>query len=314
MSLGEVYHGDLLHYDLYMIAEFPDFSRLGIEHQKELTDFTSQFEPYSDFNFTGLFCWNVNNSTRISFLSDNLVLNMPDYITGKPTYSILGKNKLDESLAVLLQLSDSLRLVPEIVIENISDKPRFVIEEDRGNHDYIVSALDLAELQLNKLPKKRSLVENFKLQYPNLDVRTIDLNNAQNKRAIMETFDNWRLINKKLQAETEIEYKAVKRLLDNSHHFPQLYAIGIYDGKKMVAFNTYETSTQGYGISSFQKADKRNDGIYAYLTHEMAKSLVNLGCEYINFEQDLDIEGLRNSKLSYHPVRFLKKYIVSLTT
>lgn len=34
------------------------------------------------------------------------------------------------------------------------------------------------------------------------------------------------------------------------------------------------------------------------------------GCAFVNREQDLGIQGMRSAKMSYNPVRFIKKYRV----
>ncbi|HSX44948.1 MAG TPA: phosphatidylglycerol lysyltransferase domain-containing protein [Candidatus Saccharimonadales bacterium] len=293
-----------------MIAKFPNFSKLDISHQNEILDFTSQFDPYSDFNFTSLFSWNIDNSSQISILNENLIILLPDYISGDPVYSILGNNKIDESLIDLFQITDKLKLIPEVVVENISNKVLFEIIEDNDNNDYIVSSADLARLSPEKFAKKHLLVEKFKQNNPDLDVRYIPLDNSKARKVIVKSFEKWRKVNNKPRDVTRVELKAIKRLLDNVNHLKHVNAVGIYDAKKLIAFNIFESLENGYGLSSFQKAIKRSDGLYAMLTQEMSKYLVDMNCEYINFEQDLGIEGLRNSKRSYHPVKLLKKYLV----
>jgi len=295
-----------------------DFQKLELKDKERLEAFVKDYLPFSDFSFLSLFTYNTKGGVEYCFLNGNLVVKFEDYVTGENFYSLIGKHKLHETIDTLLAqakkdgLQSSLNLVPHSVLEHAPDlHERFTVEEDKDNFDYIVSSLDLAELHPEKLPKKRKLIEDFRQAYPDLSVRPIDLTDPKNQAAILQMCEDWRVINKKDKTEIEAEFSAIKRLLKNAHHFPNLYAVGVYDKDKLVAFNTYEVATHGHGISSFQKADRKYRGIYAFLTHEMAKSMHELGCQYINFEQDLGIEGLRSSKASWHPVNFLKKYKVS---
>lgn len=293
------------------------FKKLDIEDKQRIEKFAGKYLPFSDFTFLSLFSYNTNGTVEYCFLNQNLVIKFEDYITGENFYSILGEHQITETVHELMEqarsegINYSLNLVPHSVLEAEPGLHQvFHVEEDRDNFDYIVSSLDIAELAPEKFPRKRKLVENFKKDNPHLAVKPIDLSDPKNRKAILQTFDDWRVSNKKDVVDAELELGAVKRLLDHAHHFPDLYALGIYDGDKLVAFNTYEISTHSHGISSFQKADRRYKGIYAFLTHEMAKSMSELGCEYINFEQDLGINGLRSSKTSWHPVNYLKKYSI----
>lgn len=302
----------------YLIMPRFYFRKLELNDKKKIENFVKDYLPFSDFSFLSLFTYNTNGEVRYCFFNGNLVIKFEDYTTGENFFSLIGKNKLHKTIDSLLayakkkKIKYELNLVPHSVLEK-SPKihQKFVVQEDRNNFDYIVSSLDIAELSHEKFPKKRIVVDKFKQTYPHLRAKPIDLSKPKNKKAILRTFRKWRKSNSKTKSEVSTEYEAVKRLLENSHHFPNLYALGIYKGNRLVAFNTYEVATHGHGISSFQKADKKYEGIYAFLTHEMAKNMTELGCKYINFEQDLGIEGLRASKNSWHPVTFLKKYTIS---
>ena len=54
------------------------------------------------------------------------------------------------------------------------------------------------------------------------------------------------------------------------------------------------------------QALREYDGIYAVINNEFAKTLTRY--EYINREEDMDIEGLRKAKLSYHPAIILDRF------
>ena len=80
----------------------------------------------------------------------------------------------------------------------------------------------------------------------------------------------------------------------------------LYIDRKPVAM------TMGCAISDacfdvmFEKGLREYDGVYAVINHEFGKTLTRY--PYINREEDLGIEGLRKSKLSYHPAIIYDRY------
>ena len=295
-----------------------EFKKLSISDKELIETITAQYLPYSDFNFLSLFTYDTKGSVAFVVHNANLIVRFQDYLDGTTFYSLIGHHKLQETIHDLIYYAKSsghkyeLNLVPQSVIDADPNlHQQFKIVEDRNNFDYIVSSLELANLHPDTHPKKHKLVSDFKATYPKLTVKPIDLSKKSSQRAIIRIFKRWRKSNNKTKKEAAAELTAIKRLLKYSHHFPHLYAIGIYKRRKLVAFNTYEVSTHGHGVSSFQKADRKYNGIYAFLTHEMAKNMVELGCHSINFEQDLGLDGLRSSKKSWHPTGYLKKYKIA---
>ena len=80
----------------------------------------------------------------------------------------------------------------------------------------------------------------------------------------------------------------------------------------MAAYTVAEALTPDTLVIHFEKGDTQYKGIYQainqmFLAHE-ADSY-----KWVNREQDLNDEGLRKAKLSYHPADFLRKYRVTLT-
>ena len=62
---------------------------------------------------------------------------------------------------------------------------------------------------------------------------------------------------------------------------------------------------------NIEKALSDYQGAYAVINNEFVKRELS-SFEYVNREDDLGIDGLRRAKLSYHPYKILKKYIVKM--
>lgn len=295
-----------------MIALYPRFSRLGLSHKEEIQTITSKFEPYSDFNFTSLFCWNTDESTEVSILNENLVIKLPDYVTRKPVYSILGDHKIDDSLEQLLSLTNELKMVPEVVVNNIAAAHTYSIEPDRDHFDYVYPLDKQADLPGGHYKVKRNKISKFMRHYgSDLTLKKVSLSDNNKKHEIVATFDHWTKERQRNDDEAKHEREALERLLENAGRL-DLICLQVFIDGTSVGFSINEVVQQDYAICHFQKSNLAFEHTDVFLSNIIAKELKHFGCRYVNWEQDLGIEGLRELKMSYSPEFFLKKYTVSL--
>jgi hypothetical protein len=295
-----------------MIKTFPEFTPLDAELRNEVTKICSRFEPYSDFNFTSLLCWDTDGSTSVSLLRGNLVLRMPDYISGEHIYSFIGDKSVDDCLIDILKVAQRLELVPDNTINEIQHPERFIIEEDLDQADYIYSLSDHATLGGGHFKAKRKILSRFLKTYgEDLVAHKIILSNHATREQIINAFDLWASQKTILNSEDAQERKALLRLLKYSSEVDiKGYLITI--NNKVAGFSITEVLDDDFAIYHFQKTLHKYHGSDIYLTKISSEQLKNLGCKYINWEQDLGIGGLRDSKRGYRPIYMLKKYSIEL--
>lgn len=295
-----------------MISHYPDFSKLDIKHKNVFTRFVNQYEPYSDFNFVSMFSWDTDGSAEISRLNGNLVIRMPDYLDGHPVYSFLGVHSVDKTIDTLLEAAPKLELVPEIVINHITDASKYRIEEDRDNFDYIYDLRHLSELAGGHYRKKRNKVNVFVRDHEDYELvvefhKTLSPQQAEELRQVDRA---WATATPRDEGDILAERKAIDKLVANFSHFNATATLVRVDGN-VKAFSINEIINDDYAICHFEKAlSVHHDNIFTFISTEVAKQLLKAGCKWVNWEQDLGLPGLRRSKESYKPVRMLKKYAV----
>jgi hypothetical protein len=301
-----------------MIPTFPEFKKIATTDRIDVEAHTSRFEPYSDFNFTSLWVWNTGDKRRLSELNKNLVVEFTDYVTGEPFLSFIGNEKAEETTRTLIEYSRSkkfppvLKLIPEAVAAKIKSA-EIRAEEDRGNYDYLYSIAELATLYGKKYESFRKAVNRFKRENPDARMEVLDWKNKDIRNSIMDVFKLWerRKTRKDKDFELEHEKAALGRLLD-TYRFEDLSLFGLYAKGEMVAFSIDEIISNGFTLGHFWKADIGKIGIYEHFISEKAKHFAIQKLEFMNYEQDLGLKNLRASKESYRPVRFLKKYSLSV--
>ena len=181
-----------------------------------------------------------------------------------------------------------------------------VIEEARGQWDYLYLSSELATLSGNKFHKKKNLLNQFLKGYE-YEYRSLSVNCVETVLNMQTEWCRWRDCesSEALLAEND----AVARVLAHWNEIPGLCGGIIRIDGVPVAYTLAEPLNQDTLIIHFEKAANGVKGIYQAINYLFCND-VGVNFTYINREQDLDDEGLRQAKLSYNPADFSKKCTV----
>jgi len=301
-----------------MIPEFPNFKKLELSDKKEIEKIFSKFPPYSVFNFTNLWAWDIRADRKIAKLNGNLVVRFTDYETKEPFLSFLGVNKCESTAFTLLSFAGSSNISPKLrfITEESSmrlQSANLLVKEDRDNFDYFFSTAELAKLQGIKFKKHRNLARRFSEKYPDAAFQLKDLSDLSIQNKLHLVLRQWEQ-RKKMQnkaCDLKFEEKALNRLLKNAKsHKLILSCVFLHDA--LLGFSIDEVLPGRNAIAHFIKADNSFRGIYEFFNRELAQYLTTLNIFLWNWQQDLNIKNLRETKLGYRPIAFLKRYTVSL--
>lgn len=299
-----------------MTPHFPKFKFLELSDEVAIRDVTYKHPPYSDYDFTSMWSWNLKGQMMVSHLYGNLVVKFADYVTGSPFYSFLGTRKVDATARTLLDhsadegLPQILKIIPEISAQKL-DRELFVVAEDADHADYVLAVEKLSSYDGPELAGKRRAVSQFLRRTPVFRFEVLNLESPQVDADIRALFSLW-LVQKNVATiyEEEHEYVALRRCLE-SPLAKNLLATGVYVDDQLAAFWLIGLPGNGYAVSHFEKAATIAHGsIFPFLKQKTGELLAQKGIMYINLEQDLGIAGLRTSKTSYFPQQFLRKYSV----
>lgn len=280
-----------------MIPLFPEQAELGLEMREQLHPlFRGLTEGISEFTFANLYLFRQAHGYRVCRLADGTVLfsgvdngeqffmlpfGLPDPATLSGLFATFGQMKcVSASQAEILRQAD------------------YRISEDRDNFDYLYRRQDLAELSGRKLHKKRNLIRAF-LSSHEYEGRPLL---EEYKPDALRILDQWRI-----GREDDGDYLAAREGLEKSEEL-QLCGGIYYVAGDPVAYSLGEELMGGRSFAiHFEKAVANYKGLWQFVNQAFAAILPEL-YETINREQDLGDEGLRQAKLSYHPVDFVRKY------
>lgn len=185
---------------------------------------------------------------------------------------------------------------------------RFRVHTDRDNFDYLYTVSDLADLAGRKYQKKRNHLNRFLQENPTALTEPITQDNLPQVRAMVEQWYDLRLQEDPAR-DFHMEKAAIYKALA---HIRELELEGLLlrvNGAVMAMTLGSRLSKTTFDVH-FEKAFDRYDGAYAAINRGFARYLREKYPDlvYLNREDDMGLEGLRQAKLSYHPTILSEKY------
>ncbi len=301
-----------------MIPSFPIFKRVAIADRAAVEAHARNYPPYSDFNFTSLWAWDIRGERMISDLNGNLVVRFTDYSSHQPFLSFLGIEQPENTAKALIEFAArsgfplTLRLVPETSARHLQSST-LRVEPDEDNFDYVYSIADLVQLRGKGFMSKRGNIRRFMRRAPDAHLEPIALDDSCVREGVFSVLASWERSKIERGKDYEIKHEraAIERLC-NTARYHRLIVTGLFAQGSMLGFSIEESLPGNHVICHFWKADSSHDGAFDFLMHEKAKRLQTIGVEFLNFEQDLGNPALRRAKRAWRPAHYLKKYTVSL--
>jgi len=173
--------------------------------------------------------------------------------------------------------------------------------------DYIYDAAKMASYEGADYAKQRNHYRRFCRLYPHYRVEELTAAHLSEIRGFLEKFPSQR---GKTDAFALEEVQRTEQALAHMEEL-SLFGIVLYVQDTLVGFSAGSRLSDMLFIN-FEKADTSFDGAYQVLVKEFASRFTDASVRYINREEDCGDEGLRKSKLAYHPIALLAKYTVQI--
>jgi len=178
----------------------------------------------------------------------------------------------------------------------------------RAEFEYIYLSDDLANLEGNKLKRKRNHVNAFLKTYP----YQVEKITQENLPEVMLFDEKWNQ-NREISAGSRLIIENVA-LQECFQYYTELELEGILlrVENQIVAFSLGCPLNEDTYFVLFEKADRNYNGAYNMINREFVRHIA-AGYKYINRAEDCGDLGLRKAKLSYAPYCMNEVYYLNVT-
>ncbi|MBL0225371.1 MAG: DUF2156 domain-containing protein [Geobacteraceae bacterium] len=282
---------------------WPASRPLDISDKPRFDSIFEELQPrVSELTFAGLYLFRRAHDYRVSLIGDSLVLLGTGYDGACYCLPPLGGD-VTAACELLLDSGMGLYGIGEEYASRYLEKVASELIEDRDSFDYLYLRDDLATLPGNRFHKKKNRISYFTARHT-FEVHRFS---AEHLCGCLQLLDEWgRAAEVEGNRSFSLEMDATVEALSQADVL-RLEGVVVAVEGSVRAFAMGERLNRETAVCHFEKADHFMEGLSQLVNREFARSLFT-DCRYVNREQDLGEPGLRNAKLSYHPVEMIRKF------
>ena len=270
--------------------------------------------PSADYNFGNIYIWDKHYRQLIARCGDRMLTKLR--YEGQPAFVFpIGTGPLRPAIEALRAFAAE-RAYP-LVLRGITPAHRlhlnaeypdgFRFAPERDNWDYLYLAEKLASYAGKSLHGKKNHCNRFEAEN-DWEFRPLSYDLIP---GCLDMLDVWSEENRaRLDESVAVEHDAIVRAFA-AYEWLGLEGGVLFANGKIVGFSLGEMCSADTFDVHFEKAQIDLNGAYPMVCRELTRMLMarHPALRYINREDDMGLEALRQSKLSYKPIGMVEKYI-----
>lgn len=293
-----------------------NLKRPELEDRALINDYLKYADTRScEMTFANTYLWSRHYDVGFAIVEDMLVFGRT---AGDVSFTVPvgpgGEERLKQALDTLMRYCEEQEVPFQLHNVTKEDFDRlealypgqFFISYEREYADYVYETEKLAKLSGKKYHSKKNHANKFKALYPDWSYEPITKDNVE------ECFQmalRWRELNG--CEEDEEKHAEICVTLNYLRLFEELNMRGgaLRVNGEIVAFTVGEPVGKDTLVVHIEKAFADIQGAYTMINQQFAEH-EGAGFTYLNREEDMGEEGLRQAKMSYKPVFLVEKGVV----
>ncbi len=286
------------------IPPYPESRQLTMTDKPLLDRLCADVQPrISELTFAALYLFRAAHGYRLATAAGSIIVLGRGYDGSAYFLPPLGGD-VAAALKIMFSHGQTLYGADELFVARYLTESALQTTEQRDSHDYLYLREELATLPGSRFHKKKNRINYFSKRH-NYTVSHLSRKHLGGCLNVLNKWKDGSMSEERNSLLMEVEVAA--EALQSSDALG-LEGVVVMVNNTVAAFALGERLNRKTAVCHFEKADAFMEGLNQLINREFARLLFQ-DCQYVNREQDLGNMGLRNAKMSYHPVDMVRKYL-----